>query len=173
LSQAEDAARTMDTDLNAGRGQVCPRAPAGSKCGAGGKNYARSARWRSSPRRRSPRTRSAPLAEVSSQSPCARLATPPAEAGQQTRPPSRTPPARPPQSGEERSEPASPGLAHDRIGDCPSGVSRSRINCARSRRRRASAGPAVVRSTPTYSSIRGSATASRTRGGRDMGSSSF
>ena len=38
-----------------------------------------------------------------------------------------------------------PALGHAEGGDCR-GVSRSRMNCARWRRRRASAGPAVVRS---------------------------
>ena len=56
-----------------------------------------------------------------------------------------------------------PALGHAEGGDCR-GVSRSRMNCARWRRRRALTGPAVVSSTPIFSSIRGSATESGSSG---------
>ncbi len=62
-----------------------------------------------------------------------------------------------------RAERASLALGQSGIGGCL-GVSRSRINCARWRRRRASTGPAVVSSTATFSSILGSATASGNSG---------
>jgi hypothetical protein len=73
---------------------------------------------------------------------------------QQTRPLSRTRPAHTAPVRETAIRAGGPGLAHEGIGDCPSGASRSRINCARWRRRWASAGPAVVSSTATPSSNR-------------------
>jgi hypothetical protein len=57
-----------------------------------------------------------------------------------------------------------PALRHDGVGDRRRGVSSPRINSARWRRRRVSAGPAVARSASMLSSIRGSATASGRRG---------
>jgi hypothetical protein len=57
-----------------------------------------------------------------------------------------------------------PGLGHGGVGDRHWGASSSRINSARWRRRRVSAGPAVARSASILSSIRGSATASGRRG---------
>jgi hypothetical protein len=57
-----------------------------------------------------------------------------------------------------------PALGHDGGGDRRRGASSPRINSARWRRRRVSAGPAVASLTSILSSIRGSATASGRRG---------
>jgi hypothetical protein len=61
--------------------------------------------------------------------------------------------ARPTHSTEGRSEPAS--LGHEEIGDCPFDASRSRINCARWRRRCLSAAPAVANAASISASNRG------------------